>query len=91
MECFGIKNVNVDHAASHLGKAQGLTTLLRAIPHLHNGFSLHIPQELLIKHNVSYIGRVDLSIDEEEKKAIQECVFEIASLANQHLKKVDWI
>lgn len=91
LEAVGIKNLNADHAASHLGKAQGLTTLLRAIPHLQDGHLLHIPQELLIKHSMGGMGSVPLFNNEQEKKRIEECVFEIASLANQHLKKVNAI
>lgn len=29
LDSAGIKNVHTDHAASHLGKAQGITNLLR--------------------------------------------------------------
>lgn len=83
LESMGVKDLNADHAASHLGKAQGLTTLLRAIPHLNHGFQLHVPQELLQKHGLNGIG----GSDQGQQKAMEECIFEIASLANQHITK----
>lgn len=88
LESIGVKDLNADHAASHLGKAQGLATLLRAIPHLSHGFLLHVPQELLQKYGVSSADRAPPAFNtSQEQKAVEECVFEIASLANQHLTK----
>lgn len=89
LESVDIKNIHVDHAASHLGKAQGLTNLLRAIPHLSNGVLLHIPQDLLQKHGVNHSHQLPSSKpNHNEMNAVEECVYEVACLANQHLKKV---
>lgn len=53
LEALGIKDVQVDHAASHLGKSKGLVTLLRGLPYNAMNRRVMIPQELLIKHSVS--------------------------------------
>uniref|UniRef100_A0A061S9Y5 15-cis-phytoene synthase n=1 Tax=Tetraselmis sp. GSL018 TaxID=582737 RepID=A0A061S9Y5_9CHLO len=57
----GITSQAADHAASHLGKACGLATLLRGTPHHAGNRRCYIPAELLAKHKVSqeeiYAGR----------------------------------
>ncbi|CAG5116462.1 unnamed protein product [Candidula unifasciata] len=68
LECLGIKNVHADHAASHLGKAQGIVTLLRATPHHASRRRVYLPMEVLAK-------------------PLKDAVFEVASLAHQHLEK----
>ncbi|XP_011209942.2 NADH dehydrogenase (ubiquinone) complex I, assembly factor 6 homolog [Bactrocera dorsalis] len=84
VELNGIKDVQVDHAVSHLGKAQGIATLLRAIPYKGRNQALNIPQELLIKHGVSQERIVRDKVDD---KGVEECIFEVASVAHQHLEK----
>ena len=43
----GIRDVHADHAASHLGKAEGTVTLLRSTPyHAHHG-RVFLPMDLL--------------------------------------------
>ena len=44
----GVKNVHADHTASHLGKAQGLVTLVRGIPLNASQGRVYIPVELMI-------------------------------------------
>ncbi|XP_011178991.2 NADH dehydrogenase (ubiquinone) complex I, assembly factor 6 homolog [Zeugodacus cucurbitae] len=84
VELNGIKDIQVDHAVSHLGKAQGIATLLRAIPYKGRSQALNIPQELLIKHGVSQERIVRDKVDD---KGVEECIFEVASVAHQHLEK----
>lgn len=84
LEVWGVKDLNVDHAISHLGKAQGLTNLLRAIPYRGRNEALNIPQEVLMKHGVSQERVIR---DKAGDKGVEECVFEIASIAHQHLEK----
>ena len=109
VELCGTKDLQVDHALSHLGKAQGLTTLLRAIPYKGRTQSLNIPQvssilaivlwylitnkeninyfvkEILVKHGVSQERVVR---DVANDKGVEDCVFDVATAAHQHLKKV---
>ncbi|BFZ13342.1 hypothetical protein BsWGS_16381 [Bradybaena similaris] len=83
LECLGIKNVHADHAASHLGKAQGIVTLLRATPYQTSRRRLYLPMEVLAKNKVSQeeIMRGKVS------QPLKDAVFDIASLAHQHLEK----
>lgn len=45
----GVRNVDADHAASHLGKAQGIVTLIRGIVHHLRYNQVSIPLDLLIQ------------------------------------------
>ena len=45
----GVRNVEADHAASHIGKSQGLVTLLRATPYHANRRKVYLPTNILIK------------------------------------------
>lgn len=83
LEGSDIRNVHADHAASHLGKAQGLCQLLRSVPLISRTNFIPLPQDLLAEFKISH---------EDVKRAknndkIKECVFKIASRANQHLEK----
>lgn len=85
IELYAVKDINVDHAASHLGKAQGIVTLLRAIPYTKRSQAINIPQEHLIKYGVS---QERILRDNQDDKGVQDCVFDIATVAHQHLEKV---
>ncbi|XP_063984016.1 NADH dehydrogenase (ubiquinone) complex I, assembly factor 6 [Diachasmimorpha longicaudata] len=83
LEARGIKDINVDHIASHLGKSQGITTLLRSIPHHAQRRVCVIPQELLIKHRVP----TESVFRGEMSKELSDVIFNVASRAHQHLEK----
>ncbi|CAG9772020.1 unnamed protein product [Ceutorhynchus assimilis] len=83
LEGCNIKNVHADHAASHLGKAQGIIQQLRSIPHSRQLNFIPIPQEVLIKHHLS---QQDVLRGTKSEK-LSNCVFEVASRAHQHLVK----
>ncbi|XP_025829581.1 NADH dehydrogenase (ubiquinone) complex I, assembly factor 6 isoform X2 [Agrilus planipennis] len=82
-EGMDIRNIHADHAASHLGKAQGITQQLRIAPFAKQLNTIPIPQDLLIKHNLS---QEDI-LRGKSSKNLKECVYEIASRAYQHLMK----
>lgn len=84
LESLNCKNVNADHAASHLGKAQGISNLLRSVYLQKTHQHLPIPQETLIKHGIS---QERFFRSKENDKAVEDVVFDIATLANQHLQK----
>ncbi|XP_068997124.1 NADH dehydrogenase (ubiquinone) complex I, assembly factor 6 isoform X3 [Embiotoca jacksoni] len=46
LECLGVKNVHADHAASHIGKAHGITTCLRATPHNSSRRKVYLPMDI---------------------------------------------
>ena len=45
----GIADVDVDHAASHVGKAQGIVTMLRSVPYNAQRGSCNIPVQSMIE------------------------------------------
>ena len=49
MYISGIKDVNADHAASHIGRAQGLATVLRAIPYNAQHRRVNLPLDIMAK------------------------------------------
>ncbi|KAF7283456.1 NADH dehydrogenase (ubiquinone) complex I, assembly factor 6 homolog sicily [Rhynchophorus ferrugineus] len=83
LEGCGVKNVDADHAASHLGKSQGIIQQLRSIPHARKLNFLPIPEDLLIKYQISQ----EEVLRSKESQKLSDCVYEIASRAHQHLVK----
>ncbi|GAB0093455.1 NADH dehydrogenase (ubiquinone) complex I, assembly factor 6 homolog [Sergentomyia squamirostris] len=84
LEAAGIKNIHADHAVSHLGKAQGICNIIRSLPHQGRNAILPIPQEILIKHGVS---QERILRDQIKDKGVEDCVFDVATIAHQHLAK----
>jgi len=80
----GIEDVNADHAASHLGKAQGLTNLVRSIPYHSQRKVICLPQDHLTKNKVSH----EMVFRGGCTKELRDVVFAVASQANSHLEKV---
>ncbi|KAH0564169.1 NADH dehydrogenase (ubiquinone) complex I, assembly factor 6 [Cotesia glomerata] len=83
LEVKDIKDVNVDHIASHLGKAQGIINLLRSVPYHAQRRNLVLPQDVLMQNNVSS----ESVFRGVASKELNEAIFEVASRANQHLDK----
>lgn len=81
LQSMGVEDVGCDHVASHVGKLQGLTNLIRGVPVNASRGRVYVPLQLLAKHKVSQEslarGKADLS----------EVVYELASSAHQHLEK----
>ncbi|KAF8073690.1 isoprenoid synthase domain-containing protein [Lyophyllum atratum] len=72
----------LSHAASHLGVAQTIATLLRALPfHAKHGRMI-IPAEITVKHGVK---QEDVFRRGPQAEGIADAVFEFATLANDHL------
>lgn len=87
LECLGVRSVHADHAASHLGRAQGIVTLIRAVPFNAKRNRVMIPIELLIKHKVS---QNDLLRGVSDSR-VKDLTFDLASTANVHIEKVYFI
>uniref|UniRef100_A0A8C6T6P5 NADH:ubiquinone oxidoreductase complex assembly factor 6 n=1 Tax=Neogobius melanostomus TaxID=47308 RepID=A0A8C6T6P5_9GOBI len=79
-----LKDVHVDHAASHIGKAQGIVTCLRATPHHSRRRRVYLPMDICIKHGASQEEFIRGSRD----GAVKDVVFDIASQAHAHLQHV---
>lgn len=70
------------HAASHLGAAQTLTTLLRALPyHASKGYMV-IPASITAKNHVN---QEDVFRRGPDAAGIEDAVYEFAVVANDHL------
>lgn len=62
LEALGVRDVHADHAASHIGKAMGIATLLRALPvHARLG-QQYLPTELLAKVREGGTGKGDNTV-----------------------------
>ena len=48
----GARDVSADHAASHLGKAEGIATLLRAVPYHRAARRVTLPMDILMRVSV---------------------------------------
>ncbi|XP_026468564.1 NADH dehydrogenase (ubiquinone) complex I, assembly factor 6-like isoform X2 [Ctenocephalides felis] len=83
LEGCGVKNVHADHAASHLGKAQGIANMLRSLAITTESRSVFLPQQILMKHGLSQ----EQIIRKQDSKGSRDAIFEIASEANYHLEK----
>ncbi|XP_065285557.1 NADH dehydrogenase (ubiquinone) complex I, assembly factor 6 [Dermacentor albipictus] len=79
LQAMGVQDVACDHVASHVGKMQGLTNLIRGIPFNAAKGRVYLPLELMAKHKVSQEsvarGKADL----------KEVIYDIACTAHQHL------
>eukprot|EP00794_Sanderia_malayensis_P018545 gene18545-20406_t len=83
LECLGIKDVHADHTVSHIGKAIGLTTVLRAAPYNLQRRRVYFPLDLMSKHKISQ----EEIIRGKKYNETSEVVYEIACQANAHLLK----
>lgn len=90
LKIFGTDDMNADHAASHLGKAQGIANMIRTLVALRgaNGRGMSalppIPQEILLRHGCSY---EQILRQRDNAVAVQDCLFDVASVAKIHLEK----
>ncbi|XP_041989021.1 NADH dehydrogenase (ubiquinone) complex I, assembly factor 6 isoform X2 [Aricia agestis] len=79
----GVSDVHADHTASHLGKAQGITNILRSVQIASHHKSVYLPLDILMKHNVSQESVLRCL----DNATMRDVVFEIASRANSHIEK----
>lgn len=84
LEACGLRNHESEHAASHIGKAIGISTLLRATPYHLRARHCYIPSSLTTKHNLVpeslFRGGPDLY-----SPVMRDVVFEIACTAKSHV------
>lgn len=84
LESLNVRTVEADHAASHIGRAQGIITFLRAIPYNAKRQQVYVPIDLLVQHKVSQNDFIRGVADTKMK----DLVFDLASSANAHIDKV---
>jgi NADH dehydrogenase [ubiquinone] 1 alpha subcomplex assembly factor 6 len=84
LQSAGIQSSDADHAASHLGKAVGLTSMLRGMHQFLKQGTHYFPVDLCTKHSV--VPERLLQGEELDSAGVREIVFEMASVAHVHLK-----
>ncbi|KAG0323767.1 NADH dehydrogenase (ubiquinone) complex I, assembly factor 6 [Dissophora globulifera] len=82
LESVGVKSLEADHAASHLAKAMGIATMLRAFPFHMQQNRMVIPAEITAKHNLSQEA---LFRNPTITPALQDSTLEVATAAHVHL------
>ncbi|XP_048882667.1 NADH dehydrogenase (ubiquinone) complex I, assembly factor 6 isoform X1 [Brienomyrus brachyistius] len=82
LESLGVRDVHADHAASHIGKAQGVVTCLRATPYYSQWRKVYLPMELCMLHGAS---QEDFMRGSREQ-SVKDVVYDIASQAHVHLQ-----
>eukprot|EP00455_Lapot_gusevi_P040651 TRINITY_DN4617_c0_g1_i1.p1 TRINITY_DN4617_c0_g1~~TRINITY_DN4617_c0_g1_i1.p1 ORF type:complete len:225 (-),score=22.71 TRINITY_DN4617_c0_g1_i1:61-735(-) len=81
LECAGIRDVNADHAASHFGKAVGISLLLRSIPHVASQGIVPLPLQLMKKHAISKKAVLEGQLD----KNFFDAIFDLACVGKEHV------
>ncbi|THU87048.1 hypothetical protein K435DRAFT_745713 [Dendrothele bispora CBS 962.96] len=82
LSMLSLPSSELSHAASHLGVAQTITTLIRALPfHAQRG-RMVIPAEITAKHGVV---QEEVFRKGPSTAGIDDAVFEFATVANDHL------
>ncbi|XP_069477488.1 NADH dehydrogenase (ubiquinone) complex I, assembly factor 6 isoform X3 [Ambystoma mexicanum] len=84
LETLGVKDVHADHAASHIGKAHGIITCLRAVPYHSSQRKVFLPMDICMMHDVSQEDFIRGSLE----KQVRDVAFDIASQAHVHLEHV---
>ncbi|KAM5137259.1 NADH dehydrogenase (ubiquinone) complex I, assembly factor 6 isoform 1-T1 [Callospermophilus lateralis] len=82
LEILGIKDLHADHAASHIGKAQGIVTCLRATPYHGSRRKVFLPMDICMQHGVSQ----EDFLRRNQNKNVRDVIYDIASQAHLHLK-----
>ncbi|KAF7646854.1 hypothetical protein LDENG_00181380 [Lucifuga dentata] len=84
LECLGLKNIHADHAASHVGKAQGIITCLRATPYNSRQRKVYLPMDICMLHGASQEDFIRGSREQN----VRDVMYDIASQAHVHLQHV---
>ena len=81
LQALGIQNLHADHCASHIGKAIGISAILRGIPFGIFYREIGIPSEVLAKHSIS----AERIIRYGPSRDLESAIFDTATRANDHL------
>lgn len=86
--CMNIKNVDCDHAANHIGKAQLLCAVTKNIIKKSAQSAYYLPTDLLVKHKISQQDLFNFSerILRPKRQNLKDLAFEFCTRANEHLK-----
>jgi NADH dehydrogenase [ubiquinone] 1 alpha subcomplex assembly factor 6 len=82
LEAFNIKSTEADHAASHIGKAVGISTVLQGLPFAIQQKQFFLPSDICAKHGIAaeqvIRGKVPL-------ETLSNAVHEVATTAHHHV------
>ncbi|KAK2527872.1 Ndufaf6, partial [Columba guinea] len=87
LEMLGVRDIHADHAASHIGKAQGIVTCLRATPYHSARQKVFLPMDICMLHGVSQ----EDFIRGKQEKNVRDVIYDIASQAHIHLEHVRFL
>ncbi|KXS11027.1 hypothetical protein M427DRAFT_36357 [Gonapodya prolifera JEL478] len=82
LQLLRVQSLHADHAASHLGKAVGISTVLRGAAWQARERRWYLPADIMAKHGVSQ----EAVFREGPSPALSDAVLEIATLAHAHLR-----
>uniref|UniRef100_A0A8D0LAP2 NADH:ubiquinone oxidoreductase complex assembly factor 6 n=1 Tax=Sphenodon punctatus TaxID=8508 RepID=A0A8D0LAP2_SPHPU len=86
-ERVSVRNIHADHAASHIGKAQGIVTCLRATPYHSSRQKVFLPMDICMLHGVSQ----EDFIRYKQEKNVRDVIYDVASQAHTHLEHVSFL
>lgn len=86
LEALGVKDTHADHVASHLGKAIGITTLLRGTKYHASAGSFYIPLDLQREYKVTVHDMTQGPQNAESLQALADIFYEISAHAHVHLE-----
>lgn len=81
MESNGVRSVQADHAASHVGRAIGIVTALRAVPFYAQRGKMLLPLDLCAKYNVVQQNVLHGQVEE----GLRDLSLHLGTAANNHL------
>ena len=81
LESLEVNNNDIFYAASHLGIANSLVTMIKSAPHFVTQGHVILPTELCVKHQISQ----EEILRGQKQEKLGEIVFDIASQASLHL------
>ncbi|KAI8373541.1 Squalene/phytoene synthase [Choanephora cucurbitarum] len=80
LESLGIKDVNADHAISHIGKMIGISIFLRSLPFHISQKRLVLPAEITAKYNI-----VQENVFRGEAEGMEDAIYDVATAAYDQL------
>ena len=79
------KRIQLDHIASHTGKAQGIVNMLRGIPFNAKANRCYVPNDLLVKHKISH----EDFLRGKQSQNMNDVCYDIACMAKQHTEQAE--
>lgn len=85
LETFRVKDEQLEYAASHVGVCSGIVTLLRGTPHHISQHQTYFPRATLLEAGISPEVVISQNMSEQQRKALQDVTYNVASQAFGHL------